>query len=477
MAEVQHDSREDKRESFIAKQQMINAAKTAFQQLSAVMKNTTLYPEEHPSLRSSAEKLLGTIGALLDGRKEVAFYLVGGELFFETHSVPVDQGLTLLMEQFISLEVSGIIFKPGLTEKELIKFAVLMGKEPAFFGSQGGITEVIEKEGIAHIELHRVMVVDKDTSGALKEGKKQAAKIFMEAVETVKEMVQTVHLDKAINMKKINTTVQTMVDDILNNRDALMGLTSIKMYDEYTFAHSINTAILAISLGSFLSFGKSQIAALGVASLLHDIGKVNVPHEIINKPDKLTDAEWEIIKRHPIEGALILSDTPGITKLAMVAAFEHHQHGDVRGYPWIDDRLQQHPFSHIVSLADAYEALTAARVYYKVQVSPEQAIRIMIKKRGTAFDATLVKAFVNMMGIFPTGTLLKLDTGEIGLVMHQTRDLMRPRVLLLTKFDGSEKNTGAEVSLLETAGGKYKRTVVGTIDNQIAKIDVKKYFT
>ena len=475
MAEVQHDSQGEKRQSFIAKQQLISAAKTAFQQLSTVMKNTTLYPEEHPFLRVSAEKFLATIGALLADRKEVAFYLVGGELFFETHSVPVDQGFVLLMEQFTNLEVSGIIFSPGLTEKELIKFAILMGKETAFFASQGGITEVIEQEGIAHIELRRVMVVDKNTSGAIKEGKKQASKIFMEAVETVKETVQAVHMDKAINMYKINSTVQTMVDNILYNRDALMGLTSIKMFDEYTFAHSVNTAILAISLGSFLSFGKSQIAALGVAGLLHDVGKVSVPYEIINKPSKLTDAEWEVVKRHPIEGALILSDTPGLTKLAMVVAFEHHQHGDVRGYPWIDDRLQQHPFSHIVSFADTYEALTAARVYYKVQISPEKAIRIMIKEMNNAFDATLLKAFVNMIGIFPTGTLLKLDTGEIGLVMHQTRDLMRPHVLLLTKFDGSEKNNGAEVSLLETAGGQYKRTVVGTIDNQIAKIDLKKY--
>jgi HD-GYP domain-containing protein (c-di-GMP phosphodiesterase class II) len=478
MADAQHDSPPaDKRETFVAKQQVIGAARTAFQQLSAVMKNTTLYPEDHPSLRASAVKLLGTIEALLADRKEVAFYIVGGELFFETFSVPADQGLVLLMEHFTSLEVSGLIFRPGLTDKELIRFAFLMGKEPAFFSSQGGITAVLEQEGIGNIELHRVMIVDKDISGALKEGEKQAAKIFMEAVDTVKEMVQSVHLDKALNMRKVNTTVQTMVDDILNNRDALLGLTSIKMYDEYTFAHSVNTAILAISLGTFLSFGKAQIAALGVAGLLHDLGKVNVPHEIINKPDKLTDAEWEIVKRHPIEGALLLSDTPGVTKLAMVTAFEHHQHGGSRGYPWIDDRLQQHPFSHIISLADAYEALTAARVYYKVQISPEQAIRIMVKKRGAAFDATLVKAFVNMLGLFPTGTLLKLDTGEIGLVTHQGRDLMRPRVLILTKFDGSEKKEGGEISLLETVGGKHKRTIVGTIDNQVAKINVKQYLT
>ena len=132
-------------------------------------------------------------------------------------------------------------------------------------------------------------------------------------------------------------------------------------------------------------------------------------------------------------------------------------------------------FRSIVALADAYEALTAARVYYSVQMPPDQAIRILLKRGGITCDHVLIKAFVNMIGIFPLGTLLKLDTGEVGLVVHQTRDLMRPRVLILTKFDGSEKETGAEVSLLETVGGRYTRSVTGTIDPNTALIDIKKY--
>jgi len=158
-----------------------------------------------------------------------------------------------------------------------------------------------------------------------------------------------------------------------------------------------------------------------------------------------------------------------------VAAFEHHQHGDVRGYPPVPGELKQHPFSQIIALADAYEALTAARVYYSAQMPADQAIRILLKKRGIAFNPVLVKAFVNMIGLFPVGTVVKLDSGEIGLVMHQTRDLIRPRMLLLNKFDGSEKESGTEISLLETAGGKYKRTIVGTIDPYAAKINIKKY--
>ena len=469
------DVRGEARQSFYVKQQLIAAAKTTFQQLAAVIRNATVYPAAHPFLLASADQFLDRIKELLVSRKEVAFYLVGGELFFETHSVPIDQSLSMLMEQFTARDVGGIIFKPGITCEEIVKFSYLMNKDAAYFSEQGGFTTVIAKEQIVHIDLHRVILVDKKFGSAIKEAKKKSSEVFLDALETVQEIVQSVHLEKAVNMKKVSAVVHSMVDNILENRDALMGLTTIKMYDEYTFAHSVNVAVLSIAQGTFLSFEKPQIAALGIAGMMHDIGKVNVPLEVINKPDKLTDEEWELVKRHPIEGALILSEVPAMTRLAMVAAFEHHQHGDIRGYPRMDDRVQQHPFSQIVAIADSYDAIIAARVYYKVPTPPDKGIRIMLSKRGTAFDSVLVKAFVNMIGIYPVGTLLKLDSGEIGIVMHQTRDLMRPRVLLLTKFDGSEKESGTEVSLLEMEGGQYKRTIIGSIDPSIAHIDVKKY--
>ncbi len=475
MADEQSDKRGEARQSFFAKQQLIDMARSSFQQLSAVLRNVTLYPESHPILLTAAERLLGSIEALLVGRKEVAFFFVGGEFFFEKISVPVEEGLSLVIEQITVREVGGIVFKPELSSQELIRFAGLMNKDPAFLDEQGGVSTLIAKEGISHIVLHRVVLVDKQAGADIKSGKKLASGIFKDAVDTVKDMVESVYLGHTSNMRKVNSIVQTMVDNVMEDQDALMGLTSVKMYDEYTFAHSVNTSILCVSLGNFLSFDKPQIAALGAAGLMHDIGKVSVPLEIINKPGKLTDEEWEEIKRHPIEGALLLSDIPGVSKLAMVAAFEHHQHGDVRGYPQVDGELIQHPFSKIVAIADAYEALTAARVYYSVQMPPDNAIRILLKKRGTTFNSVLVKAFVNMIGIFPIGTLLKLDTEETGLVMHQTQDLLRPRVLILTRFDGSEKGAGDEISLLETESGKFKRTVVGYIDPGAAGIDIKKY--
>jgi HD-GYP domain-containing protein (c-di-GMP phosphodiesterase class II) len=475
MADEQGDSRGEARQSFYARQLLIDSARTAFQQLSAILKNATLYPEAHPYLLTAADKFRGKIEELLVERKEVAFFLVGGELFFEKISVPIDQVLSLLLEQFTTRDVGGIVFTPGLTSEELIRFAGLMNKEPAYLAGKGGIHSIIEQEGIRHLVLHNVVLVEKETGKDLKAGKKRASEVFKDAVDTVQEMVQTMHFGQLSSVRKVNSVVQTMVDNILDNRDALMGLTCLKMHDEYTFAHSVNTSILAASLGTFLSFDKPQIAALGMAGLMHDIGKAAVPLEIINKPGKLTDEEWNQMKRHPVEGALVLVDNPGVSRLAMVAAFEHHQHGGTRGYPQVSIQHERHPFSQIVAIADAYEALTAARVYYSSQMPPDQSIRILIKNRGITSDPVLLKAFINMVGIFPIGTLLKLDTGEVGLVMHQTRDLMRPRVLILTRFDGSEKETGQDVSLLETAGGRYRRSLIGTIDPNTTKINIQQY--
>jgi len=472
VADEKSDSRGEARQAFFAKQQLIDSCRAAFQLMSAVLKNVTLYPESHPIMLTGAEKLLNKIAELLVGRKEAAFYLVGGELFFEKTSIPVDQSLTLALEQFTNRDLGGIVFKPGLTADDLLRFGSVMSKETSYFTGAADPNTVLAREEIRHIELHRVLLVDKDAGGAIKSGKRRASEIFKETIETMKELVTAVQTDKASNVRKMNSIVQTMVDNVLENRDAYLGLTNLKMYDEYTFAHSVNVSILAVSLGTFLSFQKAQIAALGLAGLMHDIGKVNVAHGIINKPDRLSNEEFDQVKRHPIEGGLILAGTPGVSKLAMVAAFEHHQHGGDRGYPRLDGERHQHPFSQIVSLVDAYEAITASRVYYSAQTPPDQAVRILLKKRGAPFNAVLVNAFVRMIGIFPIGTIARMDTGETGVVVHQTGDLMRPRVLLLTRFDGSEKSE-QPVSLLETAGGRFKRSIAGTVNP--AGLDVKQY--
>jgi HD-GYP domain-containing protein (c-di-GMP phosphodiesterase class II) len=477
MTDERSDSRGEARQSYFAKQQMINEARGVLQLLSAVIKNCTLYPESHPILTSASEKLKAKIEDLLIGRKEVSFFVVAGELFFEKVSIPVDQSLASVIEQLTVRNIGGVSFRLGLTVEELIRFAGLLNREEAYFTGNANITALMQKAGLSHIEMQRVVLVDKNVGNIIKAGKQKATEIFQEAIDAVKDMVHATQLEKGTNTRKMNTIVQNMVDNILENRDVFLGLTNIKMYDEYTFAHSVNVSVLAVSLGTYLGLQKQQTAALGLAGLMHDIGKLYVPHEIINKPGKLTTEEWEAVKRHPVEGALVLAGTPNISKLAMVAAFEHHQHPGPGGYPLRESEGgRQHPFSQIVSLVDAYDAITAARVYYSTYTSTDQGVRILLKKRGNPFNPVLVNAFVKMIGIFPIGTVVKLNTGQIGLVKHQTSDLMRPRVLLLTKFDGSEKDN-EPLSLLDTVKGEHRYSIVGTINPSAARLDVKKYLT
>jgi HD-GYP domain-containing protein (c-di-GMP phosphodiesterase class II) len=473
--EEKHIKQVDSKKSFLAQHKLVEAAKVSFQFFSGILRNAGLYPEGHPTLMDAANKFFYSLEVLFKERHEAPFYLIGGELFFETLSLPVDNNMSMLLEQLAQKNIGGIIFKSEISVMEIIRVASLINNEQDFFIENDNLQAMMAQKEIFNVTIYHALLVDKRKGTAIKAEQKKALDIFKEALGALKEVVQAVPANKASSMRKVNVVIQDMVDYILEDKETLIGLTNIKMFDEYTFIHSINTAILAVSLGTHLSFDKARLAMLGVAALLHDIGKVNIPTEIINKPGALTDEEWRIVQRHPIEGALLLSGVQDISKFAIVTCFEHHQHGE-NGYPPRKDQKSRHPFSQIISLTDSYEAITSRRVYYKMQNPPDKAIRILLKNKGITSSPALLQAFIEMVGIFPIGTLLKLDTGEVGLVMHQTADLMRPRVLLLTKFDGSEKETGNIISLVETAGGRYKRSIAGTINPHLAKIDVKKYF-
>ncbi len=463
---------EDQRLSFFQQQQLVDMAKKAFLQLVGLLKSATLYPPAHPFLLGSAEQLLLCLDQLFAKRSEASFHFVEGELFFETFSVSMEEYLAQTAEDVTRKGIGGITFQQGLNRDELVTFAYLMKRDTDTVTAQGGMETLLHQGGVRNIAVHAILLRAARSKEQLQE--KKPSEIYHDGVEAVKEVVQAAVTGKALNARRLQSISHTMVDNILDNRDALIGLTSIKSYDEYTFVHSVNVAILSMALGAFLSLKRSQIAALGIAGMLHDIGKVTIPREIINKPETLTDQEWNIVKHHPVEGALILSGLLGVGRLAMVSAFEHHQQFDGKGYPRSgDENSPLHPFSKIVAIADTYDAVTSARVYYRIETPPGEAVKLLLRRRGFLFDPVLVKTFVNMVGLFPLGTLLRLNTGEIGLVVHQTRDLLRPRVLLLRDFDGTEKE---EVSLLEMESGRYKRMAVSTVDPMEKPIDVNQYF-
>ena len=207
--------------------------------------------------------------------------------------------------------------------------------------------------------------------------------------------------------------VDSLAQAVAQNRTALLALTALKNYDNYTFTHMVNVSILTMGQARGLGIEGAALRELGLAALMHDIGKVKTPPEILNKPEKLTDKEFDILKRHTVDGAEILRTTPEVPALAPVVAFEHHLRADGTGYPSGVSRPQLNVATMLCGIADVYDAMRSQRVYQQA-FPTDRILAVLQRNDGTQFDQNLVRRFVQLVGIYPAGNLVRLDTGEIG---------------------------------------------------------------
>jgi HD-GYP domain-containing protein (c-di-GMP phosphodiesterase class II) len=260
-------------------------------------------------------------------------------------------------------------------------------------------------------------------------------------------------------------------------------LTTIRDYDEYTFTHSVNVCIFSVALGKRLGFGKVQLYDLGMAALFHDIGKSRVPAEIINKPGGLSDDEWRLIAAHPWLGALALFQLRGQQELpyrSMIVAHEHHMKVDLTGYPRPVRARALSMFSKIVAVADGFDAATSRRSYQTTPLSPAQVLQEMRDNPRRGMDPVVVKAFINLTGVYPVGTLVVLDTFELGIV-HSVNTipemLSRPIVRVISDSMGNLLHPGTLVDLSEqNADGVYLRTIIKTENPERYGIRPGDYF-
>lgn len=270
-----------------------------------------------------------------------------------------------------------------------------------------------------------------------KEELKRAKKIRNEAVDLVKEFLNTVRTGKGIEADKVHSTMGKMVDSIFSNQDALASLARLKSFDNYTFTHSVNVAILSITMGRHMGFKREDIHDLGVGAILHDVGKMLVPENILNKPGALTESEFEVMKKHTTLGAELLERTRNIKEESRYVALQHQEKYDGTGYPGKLKGSDIHIFGRISAVADVYDAMTSKRVY-KPGMHPEEALKKMYFLRGKHFESQMVERLIKCLGIYPIGTLVELNTGELALVrMTNHTHPVQPLVMML--FDKEKK--------------------------------------
>ncbi len=221
------------------------------------------------------------------------------------------------------------------------------------------------------------------------------------------------------------------------------ALLNIRKYDEYTYLHSLNVARLSVGLGRRLSFTDDMLVDLGWAALLHDIGKLHIPLDILNKMKKFSADELAVMQSHPVEALAALAETQPITLdrlRRLSAAFEHHQRYDLKGYPVVQKKLTLHPFSRIVAVADTFDAMTTDRIYQR-RILPDMALKIMAQGFGTIFDPFVLQAFITSMGVYPVGSLVRLDDERLGVVTRYLSEsqIDRPEIVLIDKTSSSER--------------------------------------
>ena len=297
-----------------------------------------------------------------------------------------------------------------------------------------------------------------------------------------KNVLGDTRLGKSVNGRRVKRAVQSIVDQVLNNETSIMGMTALREYDDYTFTHCVNVCIFSVVLGQKLGLTKLQLYELGLGALFHDIGKMRVPQEVLQKPAALTAEELELMRQHPTEGLLALFNMHGFGEVpyrAMLMAYEHHMKLDLSGYP--KNRRPRKPtlFSRIVAVADGFDAATTQRVYVDRAWRPEEALKEMRDNPRRGYDPLLVKALINVTGIYPVGTLVILDTHEMAVVTAPNPDPSRihqPIIKVIYDAAGRGLPEPITVNLGEEEPGQPTRTIIKTTRAEKYGIDVGQYF-
>jgi putative nucleotidyltransferase with HDIG domain len=244
--------------------------------------------------------------------------------------------------------------------------------------------------------------------------------------------------------------IDGLAQAVAQNRTALLALTTLKNYDNYTFTHMVNVSILTMGQARGLGIDGPLLREFGLAALMHDIGKVRTPLDVLNKPDKLTDAEFAIMKRHTVDGAEILRQTPDIPALAPVIAFEHHLRIDGSGYPDNVARTALNVGTMLCSIADVYDAMRSQRKYQQA-FPTDRILQVLKRNDGQQFDQHLVRRFAQLVGIYPAGNLVRLNTGEVAVVLKiHGPDPYRPQVRILFAADRRRLELPLDINLWET---------------------------
>ena len=451
------------------------------------LRSLKLYPLENTTVQNSLEDLDAVARKLLDLEGELEIRMSGDFIFVNSTRLRVElynyASFSHILAMFRAFDIGALRIRPGIEKREWQVFLSVMLSLAERGPAEEQLEELqdrLEQGKVVHLELDRPL----PEGGSTEQSRHAAKQVYAQGVAVTKDVIGSIRMGRTARLKRVKRAVQLVVDQVLNNETSMLGLTTLRDYDEYTFTHSMNVCIISVALGRKLGFSKVQLCDLGMTALLHDVGKARVPPEILNKAGKLDEHEWKVIQGHPWFGALTLFSMRAYEEIpyrSILVAHEHHMKIDLTGYPKVVRPRMLGIFSRIVAVADAFDAATTRRVYQTVPVEPDEVLREMWENPKRGQDKVLVKALINLVGVYPIGTCVILDTFEIAVVAGASADrqqLNRPIVRVALDAEGGPVPLpGIEVNLSEKdESGAYRRSIVKVTNPDRFGITVGDYF-
>ncbi len=445
-------------------------AEELIRRLAAALRGTELYSAAHPLVQRGIDAFTAAAQDGLKATPSVVIGFIGDEVVVDGTRLP--KGTASLIGFARDLRDRGIekiTLTRGLSRAEVGSLVAAFTEK----GSPIPLPERLITRGVRNVTLGRIIV---DDVGDDQAGIAAARRVYSTAVETAENLWNAAKAGDQPDPGAARKIIDGLARLVTQDRTSLMALTALKKYDNYTFTHMVNVSALAMAQARSLNIEGPLLREFGFAALMHDIGKVNTPLEVLNKPGKLTGEEFDVMKRHVIDGAHILRRTPEMPALAPIVAFEHHLKQDLSGYPEKIGSRKLNLCTMIVSIADVFDALRSNRPYREGMATVR--IRSVMGEQGNpAFNQVLLKRFVNLMGLFPIGTLVHLNKGEVAVVTaeHPT-DPFRPQVKILMDPSGALIEDPPLANTWERdSRGEHPHAVVEAIDPESVDIDPLQY--
>ena len=426
--------------------------------LVALRRVTNMYPAGHPVIGQKVSELFQFVAPHLASRGTLNIDIIHDEPHVNGQACWSD-GATLrsAIQELGELGTHAIEIRAGLEPDELRLAAESLD------GIGQPLNERLVARGVSHLSFSRIVPLDTRWQ-APQWGEEPPTPLdpsYAEALTRTEETFDAVASGRALDPANVRGIVQLLIGEVARSSAALAQILTLKEYENLTYCHSVNVAILSWMLGRQLRLDDEMIATLVECALLHDVGKTRVPLSIVQKPGALDPAERKAIEAHTTFGAAILVETAGVHPLAPTIALEHHRGVNGTGYPDLGEGVVPHAMSQIVAVADIYEALTGARSY-RQPMKPDQACLILAREAGPKLNAAFVKAFVSAVTFFPVGSLVRTSRDEFGVVIRTTpKDPLHPVIVLTNDtFDlvGEEVDTSSRDS-----SGRYLRHISETL--------------